>query len=83
MGRLYSTYHINEESDRSVKLRELKDSGYYSLEIGDHNLIFIGELEDLNDLGFEIMMITDNEREKKKAEIIEAQVDVKVGEEFK
>lgn len=73
MSETYITHHIYEKEDCNITLNELKESGVYSLWVGSCHLVIIGELEDLNDIGFEIFTLTNRERERKAAELIKAE----------
>lgn len=73
MSETYITHHIHEKEDCNIVLNELKESGAYSLWVGTCHLVFIGELEDLNDIGFEIFTLTNHEIERKRAKLIEAE----------
>lgn len=73
MAETYINHHIHGKEDCNITLNELKESGTYSLWVGSYHLVFIGELEDLNDIGFEIFTLTNQERERKRANLIKTE----------
>ena len=69
MGITYVDFFLDDQEDCNVELREVIESGRYTIRIGGIRLAIHGELEDLNDLGFEIFHQTNRERAKKAREL--------------